>query len=1188
MKINNPPTTLFARVRICAAIALLIAIGGISIGALAAEATSPSRDTSVLLSVEGRVEVARSGSLQWTPGVANQELMAGDRVRTGLKSRATLRLSDLSVLRLNQLTVLEIRPPQSAEEKAGIDLKGGSTYFFNRDRPGTTGFQTPTASGAIRGTEFHLAVDEDGGTVVTLLDGEVLLAGDAGSVSLKSGEEGTVRKNQPPAKTAVLDAINVIQWALYYPSVVDPDELGLSAEEKQQIGESVNAYREGDLLRALGSYPENRTPQSDAEKIFHAGLLLAAGRVTEAEADLNSIKGGAPGADAIRQLIAAVKHQRFAAKEGRSTASEWLAHSYYLQSQGQLDGARSAAREAVKQAPKFGAAYVRVAELEFGFGQTREALSSLDRGLTLSPQNAQGLALKGFVLSARNETAAAQDSFEKAIAIDGALGNAWLGRGLTKIRSGRVPEGRADLQVAATLEPQRSLLRSYLGKAWSYGGNQPLARKELDLAKKLDPADPTPWLYSALLAQQENRINEGLDDLERSKELNDNRGLYRSKLLLDQDRAVRAANLAALYRDAGLSDFSIREASRAVSYDYGNYSSHLFLAESYDALRDPRTLNLRYETPFFSELLVSQLLAPVGAGNLSQNISQQEYSRFFENRGFGVFSATEYLSQGDWTQAGSQFGVIGNTSYSLDAFYRSQNGQRTNNALEQREISLRFKQQITPSDSVFLQVTDYRAESGDLIQYYDPADADPDLTVIEKQQPNLYAGFHHEWKPGIHTLFLGGRLQDDLMATNQFAPIFALLRDGGGAVTNVVGPGSSLSSAPFRNGYVSEFVTYTAELQQIIQREEHTVIFGARYQAGDVESGDLLNFASPFAAFAGNYVTPPSTTASQTNVSSSLDRVSAYAYYMWQVAKPLQLIGGVSYDHISYPVNTDYSPISAGERDKDQVSPKAGLVWTPTDRTALRAAYTRSLGGLFYDNSVRLEPTQIAGFTQAYRSLIPESVAGPIAGAEFETIGIALDQRLWKGGYLGITGEILRSEAERTVGVFNKTGGYNFIGPAPDATTGSTRERLEFEEQTLRVSFNQLLGNQWAVGGSYRLTYAKLNDQFLDVPAATPNNPSRLIDATLNQVNLNLVFNHRCGFFARFNSVWFNQHSSDLPDEDFWQHNLQVGYRFLQRRAEVSLAILNLADQDYRLNPLTLHNELLRSRTLAVSLKLLF
>jgi len=64
--------------------------------------------------------------------------------------------------------------------------------------------------------------------------------------------------------------------------------------------------------------------------------------------------------------------------------------------------------------------------------------------------------------------------------------------------------------------------------------------------------------------------------------------------LLDQDRAMSSENLASVYRDAGLTERSVREASRAVEADYGNASSHQLLADSYYALRDPRKFNLRY------------------------------------------------------------------------------------------------------------------------------------------------------------------------------------------------------------------------------------------------------------------------------------------------------------------------------------------------------------------------------------------------------------------------------------------------------------------------------------------------------------------------------------------------------------------------------------------------------------------
>src|SRR5206468_11537323 len=156
--------------------------------------------------------------------------------------------------------------------------------------------------------------------------------------------------------------------------------------------------------------------------------------------------------------------------------------------------------------------------------------------------------------------------------------------------------------------------------------------------------------------QQRNRINESLRELEKSQDLNDNRALFRSRLLLDQDRAVRNANLATVYRDAGMEDVSVREAGKAVNADYANASAHLFLANSYDLIRDPKLYNLRYEAPARSEWLIGYLLAPVGASRLSRNMSYQDYVRLFEHDGFGLSASAEYRSYGEWIQNGSQYG----------------------------------------------------------------------------------------------------------------------------------------------------------------------------------------------------------------------------------------------------------------------------------------------------------------------------------------------------------------------------------------------------------------------------------------------------------------------------------------------------------------------------------------------------
>ena len=309
-------------------------------------------------------------------------------------------------------------------------------------------------------------------------------------------------------------------------------------------------------------------------------------------------------------------------------------------------------------------------------------------------------------------------------------------------------------------------------------GDSTRATKEFQLAKKLDPNDPTAWLYSALLDRQNNLINDAIRDLEKSESLNDNRSVYRSQLLLDEDQAVRSASLATMYKDAGMDDVSVREASRAVNYDYANYSAHLFLADSYNQLRDPNEINLRYETPAESEYLVANLLAPVSAGPLSPTISQGEYARLFAHDGFGVASDTEYLSRGAWTESGAQFGVFGDFSYDLEAFYRSDPGQRVNDDIEQRQLSLTLKQQITPKDSVYLNVEQYDAEFGDVQQFYDQSMANPDVRLKETQTPIIGLGYNHEWSPGVHTLLFLTRLQDSGSFTNPEEPTVVAIRAG--------------------------------------------------------------------------------------------------------------------------------------------------------------------------------------------------------------------------------------------------------------------------------------------------------------------------------------------------------------------------------------------------------------------------
>ncbi|HTA95017.1 MAG TPA: FecR domain-containing protein, partial [Verrucomicrobiae bacterium] len=804
-------------------------------GTFTAQGGQPTNEIRIT-GFQGALQVCSANATAWISAETNQILSPFERLRTGANSRVALLWSDQSVVLLGASTEIEVLPPNLPDAQCGLHLIRGIISFFHRDKPGRIQIITRGAVAGVEGTEFVMAVDDTNETMLSVIDGKVKFGNQQTTLLLTNGQQAIADFGIAPVLTTGFIANNLLQWCFYYPAVLDLNDLPLTTDEQKNLGKSLDAYRAGDLPAALKIFPAQQS-DSDAVKIYHAARLLSVGNVADSEKILSSLSGNSERSQrlavALRELIAAVKRQTFFPNPNPKLATEFLADSYYEQSLAvrgtSLENALDAAKQTAANSPSFGFAWERVAELEFSFGRTDKALGALDKSLELAPRNPEALALKGFLLAAQNRTREAVSWFDSSLAVDSALGNAWLGRGLCKIRLGDATGGREDLLVAAALEPQRAELRSYLGKAYANSGDFSRATKELQLAKKLDPNDPNAWLYSALLNQERDQINDAIRDLEKSEALNDNRSVYRSQLLLDQDRAVRAANLAAMYRDAGMFDVSVDEAARAVNYDYANYSAHLFLANSYNGLRDPNEINLRYETPAKSEFLLANLLAPASAGTLSPVISQQEYSKFFERDGFGVASDTEYLSRGAWTESGAQFGTFGNFNYDFESFYRSDPGQRPNNAIEQRQFSLTLKQQITPQDSIFGYVQQYEAESGDLAQYYNQNAASPTLHEQETQEPVAAIGWHHEWSPGVHTIFLAARLDDTGSFTNFTQPSLLLNRpDNGSGVPTLI----AVEPITMNEFFTNRLEIYSAELQQIFEQPRHNTILGARIQYG--------------------------------------------------------------------------------------------------------------------------------------------------------------------------------------------------------------------------------------------------------------------------------------------------------------------------------------------------------------------
>jgi len=559
------------------------------------------------VSVQGTVEAQRVGETQWQPVQLNDTFRPGDQIRVRDRSRADIALLDQSVLRLNANTTITVQPVQE-ERTSVVDLLRGAAHFLSRG-PRSLEVQTPYTLAGVRGTEFFISVEADK-TFLTIFEGTVLAQNQAGSLMLASGQSAVAEAGKAPVVRIVARPRDAVQWALYYPPVLyfRPDEFPAGPDWQGMVRRSIQYYLRGDLQWAFDSIAnvplDIRDPRLFA---YRASLLLAVGRVNEAEADIERVLRLVPNdsnALALQTIIAIVQNDKDkalavaqeAVEAAPDSATAFIALSYAQQAGFDLEGARTNLEKAVQLAPQNPLAWARLAEIQSSFGELKKALKAAQKAAALEPDLARTQTVLGYTYLTQVKTKKAKEAFGKAIALDQGDSLPRLGLGLAKIRDGNLVEGGREIEIAASLDPNNSIVRSYLGKTYYEEKRTTLDEREYAIAKELDPKDPTPWFYDAIAKQTTNRPVEALRNLQKSIELNDNRAVYRSRLLLDSDLAARSAALGRIYSDLGFQQLALVEGWKSVSTDPTNFSAHRFLADSYAVLP-------RHEIARVSELL---------------------------------------------------------------------------------------------------------------------------------------------------------------------------------------------------------------------------------------------------------------------------------------------------------------------------------------------------------------------------------------------------------------------------------------------------------------------------------------------------------------------------------------------------------------------------------------------------------
>ncbi len=1076
-----------------------------------------------LASAEGQVDISEGGGESWRSSTSHQIFCPDDRIRVGANSRAALVLSNHTVLRLGAHSTMNFTAPKE-EGSLWVELVRGVGYFISRV-PRRLNVSTPYVNAGVEGTEFLVkSTDQDG--TVTVYEGHVTASNSQGNLLLTGGQSAVAGTAAAPDLRVLVKPREGLQWALHYPAVVQFNAADFEAQEP--LARSFAQVKEGDLSGALAALEGVGADSNDSRFFaYRASLHLGVGRVQEADADLTRALTLAPGngdALALQAIVALTQNEKdrgldlaTRAVDAVPTASgPRLALSYAWQARFELERARAEAGKAVELDPRNALAWARLAELQLMFGERDAALAAAEEAARLSPRLARSQSVLGYAQLNDMQLGTARRSFENAAGLDPSDPLPQLGLGLIEVREGNVAIGRRHLELAAGLDPDNALVRSYLGKAYYTENRDGRAAAQFDTAKQLDPADPTPWFYDAILKQSENRPAEALQDLQTSIALNDNRAVYRSRLLLDSDAAARNASLARIYGDLGFQQLALVEAWKSLAVDPGNYSAHRFLADSYTALP-------RHEAARVSEVLQAQLWQPGTARPVNPSAAEtslfvlessgptrsayNEFTPLFAQDRAGVQATLSGGNNATWSDEAVLFGNYRNLSASLGQLHYTTDGYRDNNDFDQNIYNAFLQYDLSAATSAQIEWRRRDIEGGDVAQRFGETNFDPFLRQNFDQE-SARVGFRHGFTPRrtlLGSVIYNRKERHDI----SFPTDFTALTEG-----------------------------YNAELQGMMQLASSDLTVGAGH--AEQRERTLLTldfFGLPFPLEDSN---------------GDRSDNNLYFYDTFTPQKEIHLTLGLSYDKVEIDTLDQTTGLPSPSRERQQFNPKFGLLWTPTQQTTVRLAAFRTLRRLTHANQ-SIEPSQIAGFNQFFDDII---------GTKAKRYGLGLDHQFSSTVFAGIELSTRDSSEQRLFSTFGPSGSLTAITD------------INHNEDMHRAYLYQVLNPSWNIATEY--FYGHLTNEI--IPGTNDSsNPAKL---TSHYLPVSLNYHQVSGFFGKTTLNLVSQRAGfatgaglTTDKGQFTTLDLTLGYRLASHKTIASLTVQNIFDTQFNFHDTSVSTE---------------
>jgi tetratricopeptide (TPR) repeat protein len=885
-----------------------------------------------------------------------------------------------------------------------------------------------------------------------------------------------------------------------------PDALAAAglALASYRLGEPVSAYEQIKAAR-------RQLPAGPFLLTMEGFFALQVARVEEAQASLENALKLAPDFTLARAMLAQiwlVQNRKAQAREEASQALRQASGSPMAQLTMALvelahfnhPAALTHLDNALKADPRFIPAYVYLARLWLGSDYLEKAWKTIEASRRLAPQEGEVLALAGFIRLGFRDYESAKSLFDQAVKANPALGEPHLGLGFYQFRHRQMRQGLAEMLTATLLEPRVSLYQSTLGKALYQVRAFDKAFEVYDYAKTLDKNDPTPHFYKGIALTDLNRPGEAVQEINRSIALNDNNAIFRSRLMLDRDLAVRNFDLARAYNQLGLGEWAYSKAVTSVKKDPLNSSAHLFLASSYQATRQ-RVASAA------SELLLYRLLSPANQNTFTvyndyTPMFEMPYARLQVQGGVGTWGRDRIIQDHNLEVYGGipglAFDVFG--GYQEDDGFRPRNGDRTF-----YDILSLVKWEPTVRNSILASYSYAEAETGDVSNLNDFGYQNaPNFRQFFRTRLTEL-GYVHRFTPRATLLSYFSYANNDWhLKDDAFVP----------GIFSVGGLPVDLSSS-LRQRNDQEF--HNVQVQQQLVLGNHTFIGGFDYFSGHLKYNrqELLVFSI--------FNTPVLSAMLLDNFRPPNRSTSFYLMDYWQLHPQLLVELGLFYD------TSENSRLGFADAVSTTIwSPRVGLNYQVNADHTLRFVLQRSLNthGLLAPFII---PAEIAGFPW---------LINVDDGSEVREVGLA-----WEAQWDPKTFSVVRLDANRIATPQFETFFDN----------GELRERRVWwgwKRYTAGLTVNRILSPSWGV--ALGVTGKKFD------PSIAGSRDFSELNAFLQ-----LSFLHRSGLQGLVRTFVVSQDLTDRDDNLFGLVDLRLGYEFPGKRGLASVEITNLFDRRF-------------------------